>query len=93
MSDVITGNELGLKALRGRAVTVKEISSLLRTSERWVEVHMSDGTFPFAWYQIGPKTRVADSMDIDEWLLKIKVPAGCAPLPKKAINQIKGGAA
>jgi predicted DNA-binding transcriptional regulator AlpA len=89
MRDMITGRELGLKALRGRAISTKEISALLRVSERWVESHMSDGTFPFAWFPISPKNRVADSADIDAWLHGIKVQAGTAPLPKKAIKQIK----
>jgi predicted DNA-binding transcriptional regulator AlpA len=85
----MTGKDLGLTAVRGRMITVKELSVFLRVSERWVELHMNDGTFPFPWFPINYKTRVANSLDIDEWLTKIRVSAGSAPLPPKAIKRIK----
>jgi hypothetical protein len=50
---------------------------------------MNDGTFPFEWFPINERKRIADSADIDKWLMKIKIPAGTAPVPKKAIEKIK----
>jgi predicted DNA-binding transcriptional regulator AlpA len=85
----VTGKDLGLKRFRGRAITVREMSLLLRTSERWVELRMKEGTFPFPWYPVNPKKRIADSADVDEWLAKIKVAAGSAQLPQGAIKKIK----
>ncbi len=87
--EAIAGKTLGITTIRGRAVLATEIARLLRVSERWVEIHMSDGTFPFRWYPINPKTRIADSADIDEWLSKIRVEAGEAPLPKKSVKEIQ----
>jgi hypothetical protein len=83
----VTGKELGLKAIRGRALLPKELSALLRVSERWVEDHMSNGTFPIPWFFIGAKTRVADSADVDDYLQKIKIPAGTTPLSARKTNQ------
>ena len=86
--DGLTGKDIGLKTVRGRLLTTKEIAKFLRTSERWVQSHMNDGTFPIRWYLIGERNRVADSADLDEWLHKTMIEAGTALLPLKAIRKI-----
>jgi len=85
----LTGNDLGLKTVRGRLLEVKEIAEFLRTSERWVHSHMSDGTFPFRWFLIGERNRAADPADLEDWLQTIAVSAGTAPVPIKAIRKIQ----
>jgi len=84
----ITGKQLGLKAVRGRLLTAKEVATFLRASERWVHKHMHDGTFPFKWYLIGERDRVVDSADLDDWLKKTVIGAGMAPVPLKAKRKI-----
>jgi len=85
----LTGKELGLTSVRGYLLVTKEIAKFLRRSERWVEMHMNDGTFPFRWYSIGDRLRAADSADFDDWLRKIVREAGTAPLPLKAAKKLK----
>jgi predicted DNA-binding transcriptional regulator AlpA len=85
----ITGKDLGLKAVRGKLLTVKEIAKFLRVSDRWVRSHMIDGTFPVRWYPIGERDHVVDSADLDDWLSKVVIEAGTAPLPLKALRKIK----
>jgi predicted DNA-binding transcriptional regulator AlpA len=87
---IMTGKDLGLTAIRGRLLIVKEIADFLRTSERWVQIHMNDGTFPFPWYPIGERLHAADSYDIDRWLVSIKVESGTAEVPKRALRKIMG---
>jgi len=72
MKDIVelTGEDLGLKTVRGKLLTVKEIAKFLRTSERLVHSHMEDGTFPFRWFLFGERNRAADSADFDDWLKK-----------------------
>ena len=89
MSEAITGKDIGLKTVRGRLLTVKEVASFLRVSIRWVEMHMNDGTFPVRWLPIGLRDRVVDSADLDEWLSKIWINAGMAPLPLKTERKLK----
>ena len=92
MSKEITGKSVGLTAIRGRILEVKDIASLLAVSERWVHKHMEDGTFPIRWFPFGPRNRGIDSADLDEWLKKIAIEAGTAPLPLKAVRKnIKKG--
>jgi len=87
--DRLTGKDLGLTAVRGYLLVTKEIAEFLRTSERWVQSHMNDGTFPFRWYLIGERLHAADSADFDDWLHRIMIEAGTAPLPLKAVKKIK----
>jgi len=87
----LTGKTLGLTAVRGRFLTTKEVAGFLRVSERWVEMHMNTGTFPVRWFPIGLRDRVVDSADLDTWLSKIRVEAGTAPLPLKAVKKIQSG--
>lgn len=86
-----TGKQLGLTAVRGRLLVVKEIAEFLRVDERWVQRHMKNGTFPFPWYPIGERNHAADSADFDEWLRNIKVKAGAALLPRKKRKNQRGG--
>ena len=88
-SEAVTGKDIGLKTVRGRLLTVKEVASFLRVSDRWVQSHMSNGTFPVKWFPIGERDRVVDSTDLDEWLSKIWINAGMAPLPLKAEKKLK----
>jgi predicted DNA-binding transcriptional regulator AlpA len=88
MSEVTTGKDLGLNTVKGRLLITKEIAEFLRTSERWVQKHMNDGTFPFPWYPIGERNHVADSWDFDQWLSSIKVQAGTAAMPKRSVKKI-----
>jgi len=84
-----TGKDLGLTTVRGKLLVVKEIAVFLRVSERWVQQHMADGTFPFQWYPIGDRDRAVDSADLDEWLKKISVDAGSVPVPLKTTRKTK----
>jgi predicted DNA-binding transcriptional regulator AlpA len=83
-----SGKIPGMKAVRGKLLTVKEVSSFLRVSERWIQAHMVDGSFPLRWYPIGERDRLVDSADLDDWLLKIRVPAGTRPVPKKSEKEV-----
>jgi len=87
----LTGKSLGLTSVKGRLLTTKEVAGFLRVSERWVQDHMADGTFPIRWFPIGLRDRVVDSEDLDTWLSKIRVEAGTAPLPLKAVRKIQSG--
>ena len=89
MNEAVTGKDIGLKTVRGRLLKVREVAAFLRVSPRWVESHMNEGTFPVRWLHIGPRDRVVDSADLEEWLSKIWVNAGMAPLPLKAERKLK----
>jgi predicted DNA-binding transcriptional regulator AlpA len=80
----LTGKDLGLKTVRGRLLKAREVAAFLRVSERWVEMHMNAGTFP-----VGEHNRLVDSADLEEWLSKILIEAGTAPLPLKAVRKIQ----
>jgi excisionase family DNA binding protein len=89
MSEV-TGVDLGLTNVKGRMLTVKEVASLLRVSERTIEKRIKAKLFPFEWLPFGERSFRADSRDLDEWLGKIKISAGIDyRLPKRAIEKIK----
>ena len=85
----MTGKELGLTTVKGELLNTARIAEFLGTSERWVQLHMKDGTFPFPWYPIGERNHAADSVDVDQWLSSIKVPAGKTSVPKRAERKIK----
>lgn len=87
VTDRPTGEDLGLTTVRGRLLTTSDVASFLCVSERWVQAHMKDGTFPFAWYLIGERDHVVDSADLDDWLKKTRIQAGAAPLPVKAVKK------
>jgi hypothetical protein len=89
MNEVKTGSELGLTAVRGRLLTPKEVADFLRVSERWVQHHMQNGSFPFRWFFVGERDRVVDSVDLDIWLSKTRIEAGTAPLPLKAERKLQ----
>ena len=71
----LTGNQLGLTAIRGRLLDSGEVAALLGVSDRWVQMHMKNGTFPIRWYPIGIRARMVDSADLDDWLYKIRIHA------------------
>jgi len=85
----LTGKDLGLKTVRGRLLKAREVAVFLRVSERWVEKHMNAGTFPVRWFPVGEHNRLVDSADLEEWLSKILIEAGTAPLPLKAVRKIQ----
>ena len=85
----ITGKSFGLKSFRGYAMKVKDVAALLAVSPRWIEIHLNKGTFPIRWFPVGPRGRVFDSADVEEWLSKIFVRAGSASLPLKRRASIK----
>jgi predicted DNA-binding transcriptional regulator AlpA len=89
MNEAITGKAIGLKTVRGRLLKTFEVAGLLRVSERWVQHHMQNGTFPIQWFPVGMRDRVVDSADLDEWLSKMKISAGTAPLPLKAERKLR----
>jgi len=84
-----TGKSMGLKAVRGTILIVSELAKFMRVSERWIYSHMDDGTFPIRWFLFGERNRGVDSADFDEWLYKIVVEAGTAPLPLRAVKKIQ----
>jgi hypothetical protein len=86
----LTGKDLGLAVVRGCLLTTKEIAGFMRESERWVQSHMKNGTFPIRWYLIGERDHVVDSADLDDWFRKTRIDAGTAPLPEKAVNHLHG---
>ena len=73
MSDFTIGKSLGLKTIRGRPLKIKDIAPLIGYSERWIRNAMENGTFPIRYYPIGQRSRIVDSVDLDEWLSKISV--------------------
>lgn len=79
----ISGKDIGMKTIKGYLMTVAEVATFLRVSKRWLEMHLNNGTFPIKWYSIRTRGRVFDSMDVEEWLSKMFVNAGSAPLPLK----------
>ena len=91
MKEKSTGKDFGLKSVIGRLLEDKEIAEFLRVSERWVNSHMNDGTFPVRWFPIGERNRAVDSADLDDWLRMIIIEAGTlpTPLPLKAIRKIQ----
>jgi predicted DNA-binding transcriptional regulator AlpA len=87
----LTGKSIGLKTVKGQLLTTKEIAEFLRVSERWVQAHMKQGTFPIRWFPVGVRDRVVDSADLEEWLSKIWINAGTAQLPLKAERKLRNG--
>ena len=84
----ITGKDLGLTAVKGKLLRIDEVAVFLRVSERYVQKHIADGTFPMQTYPIG-RIRVVDSVDLDNWLKNIVTEAGTAILPLKAIIKLQ----
>ena len=87
----LQGKELGLTVEKERLLTVKEVSGFLRVSERWIHKQMEKRTFPIRWYPIGGRNKGVSQSELDDWLRKIVVEAGTAPLPK-AVKKVKEGA-
>lgn len=85
----ISGSEIGLTAVRGKLLTIKEVAAFLRTSERWIQQRMANGTFPVRWFCIGLRDRVVDSYDLNTYLSKIFVMPGETTLPLKAVRKLR----
>ncbi|MDR1176930.1 MAG: helix-turn-helix domain-containing protein [Treponema sp.] len=86
----VTGANLGLTAVKGRLLTVKEVADFFRVSERTIEKRIKAKQFPFEWVPFGERSFRADSKDLDAWLHKIKISAGIDyPLPKRVVEKIK----
>jgi hypothetical protein len=87
----MTGKEIGLTAIKGRAISAADLAKMLHVSDRWVEMRMKDGSLPINWFPVGERIRLVDSVDVDAWLLSIRVSAGTLPLPipKRAIEKIQ----
>ena len=85
---MITGKSLGLTAVKGYLMNVKDVADFFGVSERLVQKRMADGTFPVRWISIGGKVRRFDSADVDA-ALKILKEDGTAELPQKVIKKFK----
>jgi hypothetical protein len=72
----ITGESLGLTTVRGKLLLPGEVASFLRKSERSVQDQMQKGTFPIRWYPVGPRNRMFDSEDLNDYMEKIRVEVG-----------------
>lgn len=70
-------------------LTVKEVANFLRVSERWVQKHMKDGTFPFDWLPVAERNHVVAAENFDKWLKKTMMRAGTAPVPAKSKKKLK----
>jgi len=85
----LTGKVIGLKSVCGKLLTTKEVAEFLRVSERWVQSHMANGTFPIRWFPLGERNRLVDSADLDNFLSKINILAGTAVLPLKSEKKLR----
>jgi len=85
----LTGKVIGLKSVGGKLLTTKEVAEFLRVSERWVQSHMANGTFPIRWFPLGERNKLVDSADLDNFLSKIYITAGTAILPLKSEKKLR----
>ena len=69
---LVYGKLIGFKSMRGYAMKPKEVGAVLRKSERWVNKHIKNKTFPLKVYQVGPSCRFFDSADLDDLLKESK---------------------
>ena len=83
----ITGESLSLRAVRGRLLLPKEVATFLRKSERTIQDQIQRNKFPIPLYLTGPKNRLIDSEDLNDYLEKIRKEAGATKLPVKAIRK------
>jgi len=82
----ITGKDLGLRAVRGRLLLPSEVAQFLRKSERTVQDQIQRNIFPIRLYPVGPKNRLIDSEDLNDYLEKIRKEAGATKSPAKAVR-------
>ncbi|MDR3341823.1 MAG: helix-turn-helix domain-containing protein, partial [Treponema sp.] len=64
------------RAIRGEALSVREAAKRAYISKSKLYDLMKMGQLPFPYIMIGPKKRVIDSVDIEDWLNKLKIPVG-----------------
>jgi len=67
------------KPVRGKLLTIEEASEKTGLSKEWLYKRMQSGTLPFSWFMPSPGKRLIDSVDIEEWQRKTKIPAGVMP--------------
>jgi len=84
-----TGKEYGLTSVRGQLLSVEEAASFMGMSGRWVRKHMKNNTFPVKWYAIGPRCRVIDSADLDDYFKKTGIES--SPLAVRIHRRKKKG--
>ena len=87
----MTGKDLGLTVVKGRMLHPKEIASFLGVSERFIRGLIQSGELPIRRYSLSTRHRVVDSNDLDTYLTEIRVEAGKAILPSKALKEIQNG--
>ncbi|MCL2210220.1 MAG: hypothetical protein FWC03_11755 [Treponema sp.] len=63
------------RPVRGKLVGMKEASERIFMGKTWIYDHMRDGTLPFPWFNLATGKRAFDTADLDDFLLKRKVPA------------------
>jgi predicted DNA-binding transcriptional regulator AlpA len=68
--------------VRGELLTVTQAATKLSLSPGWIYTGMRTGKLPFPYLQISVGRVMFDSADIDDYLLRVKRPAG---------NQTQGG--
>ena len=68
--------------VRGKLVGMKEASERIFMGKTWIYENMRKNTLPFPWFMLASGKRAFDSADLDDWLLKRKVPAA---------SSLKGG--
>ena len=80
----VTGKALKLTSVRGQLLLPREVASFLRISERTMEEWIQKGKLPIRLYPVGPKNRMIDSEDLNDYLAKIRVEAG-TNVPARAV--------
>ena len=73
------------KPVNGKLLSMKEAAEKSGMSTKWIYARMKEGTLPFPWYMASAGKRLIDSDDIENWLRRIKIPAGKMP------GDIQGG--
>ena len=61
---------------RGEWLSLTKASKKIGLGRAWFYRHMAKGTLPFPWFFLSQAKRAFDSVDLDDWLQKRRVPAG-----------------
>jgi len=65
--------------MRGRLISISEAVKLYSIKKDFYYSNMKNGTLPFPWYPLAMGKRFVNTADIEEWIEKVKVPAGKFP--------------
>ena len=65
-----------LKPIRGELIGVKEAARRLHISASWIYDQKRKMALPFDYFQPSPGKIFFDSADIDDYLLRCRIPAG-----------------